>query len=152
MYCRNHISCENFKLKFCTCVQSIALGHTYKVSTWNSHNKCDFWYCVFLRDHFRGLRNVSETTPVHLRTRRCQRLRCHGMLPESHGFSEVFLFNFIDISYVVNSFDSQLMAIPSTHFVLTVTSAHRKFVVESKDQAGAACSAVTRGSRPGSDH
>ena len=27
-------------------------GHTYKVSAWNFHHKCDFWCCVFSRDYF----------------------------------------------------------------------------------------------------
>ena len=22
-------------------------GHTYKVSAWNSHQKCDYWHCIF---------------------------------------------------------------------------------------------------------
>ena len=38
-------------------------GHTYKVSAWNSHRKCDFWCCVFSRDYFGELGKVSETTP-----------------------------------------------------------------------------------------
>ena len=37
-------------------------GHTYKLSAWNSHYKCDFWHCIFSRDYFRELANVSETT------------------------------------------------------------------------------------------
>ena len=50
VYCRNRSSYENFKLKLCTCAQSI--GHTYKVSVWNSHHQCEFQYCVFSRDYF----------------------------------------------------------------------------------------------------
>ena len=30
-------------------------GHTYKVSTWNSDNKCDFWHSIFSQDYFGDL-------------------------------------------------------------------------------------------------
>ena len=57
VYCRNRTSYENFKLKLCTCAQSMAyfghgFGHTCKVSAWNSHHKCYFWHCIFSRDYF----------------------------------------------------------------------------------------------------
>ena len=38
---RNHIYGENFKLKLCMCAQKYGVGHTYKVSAWNSQ-KYDF--------------------------------------------------------------------------------------------------------------
>ena len=50
--CRNRISCENFKLKFCTCAPKHGFGHMYKVLAWNSHKKCDFWHFIFSRDYF----------------------------------------------------------------------------------------------------
>ena len=52
VYCRNHIFYENFKLKLCTCAQSPRFGHTYKVSAWNSHHKCDFRHGLFSRYYF----------------------------------------------------------------------------------------------------
>ena len=52
VYCRNRTSDENFKPKLCTCAQSQCFGHTYRVSAWNSHHKCDFWHCVVLQDYF----------------------------------------------------------------------------------------------------
>ena len=30
----------------------LCFGHTYKVSAWNSHHKCDYWHCIFSRDYF----------------------------------------------------------------------------------------------------
>ena len=38
---RNHIYGENFKLKLCTCAQSMAFG-THRVSAWNFHKKYEF--------------------------------------------------------------------------------------------------------------
>ena len=49
VFYRNRASYENFKLKLCMCH---GFGHTYKVSAWNSHHKCVFWYCVFSWDYF----------------------------------------------------------------------------------------------------
>ena len=55
VYCRNHTSYENSKLKFCTCAQS-------KVSAWNSHIDG----IIYFRDIIlESSRNVSETTPGH---------------------------------------------------------------------------------------
>ena len=50
VYCRNHTSYENFKMKLC-------FGHKYKISTWNSHHKWDFWHCILSRDYFGELTN-----------------------------------------------------------------------------------------------
>ena len=61
VYCRNRSSYENVKLKLCTCAQSI--GHTYKVSVWNSHHKCEFQYCVFFARLFWRARETLVKQP-----------------------------------------------------------------------------------------
>ena len=51
----------------CTSAQSHALGtrtqYTYKVSTWNSHNKCDFWHCIFRYITLEVSRIVTDKKP-----------------------------------------------------------------------------------------
>ena len=39
-------------------------GHTYKVSAWNCHHKCDIWHCVFSRDYFGGLAKSLVKQPL----------------------------------------------------------------------------------------
>ena len=51
MYCRNHTSYENFKLKLCM----------YKVTAWNSGHKCDFWHYIFAQIILESSRNAGET-------------------------------------------------------------------------------------------
>ena len=42
-------------------------GQTYKVSAWNSHHKCDFWCCIFLRDDFGELTKRWWNSPqIHV--------------------------------------------------------------------------------------
>ena len=45
------------------CVPKAGYGHTYKVTAWNSHYKCDFLHWIFRGIIFKSSRNVSETTP-----------------------------------------------------------------------------------------
>ena len=30
----------------------LCFAHTYKVSAWNFHHKCDFWHCIYSWDYF----------------------------------------------------------------------------------------------------
>ena len=53
VYCRNRTSCENFKLKLCTCA-------TFKVLAWNSHYKCHFWCCVFCEIILESSQNIVK--------------------------------------------------------------------------------------------
>ena len=39
-------------LNFVQVPKAMCFGHTYKVSAWNSHHKCDFWHCIFMQDYF----------------------------------------------------------------------------------------------------
>ena len=51
--------------------QKPCFGHTYKLSAWNSHHKCDYWHCIISRDyiglvmacytHFERKRSINET-------------------------------------------------------------------------------------------
>ena len=74
MYCKYHTSFDNFKL--CMCAQSH--GHMYKVSALNSHHKCDFWHCVYLRNYLEKFTNVCETTSRFSRNWQnyCCRFQC----------------------------------------------------------------------------
>ena len=38
-------------------------GHTYKVSAWNSHDKCYFWFVYFHEIILENSWNISETGP-----------------------------------------------------------------------------------------
>ena len=49
---RNHIYGGNFKLEFCTCVQSIALGTCTKFQLKISHEKYDFCNTHISREYF----------------------------------------------------------------------------------------------------
>ena len=63
VYCRNHTSYENFKLKLCTCAQSHALGTCTKfqleILTINLNSGIVYFRKIILRSSW----NVSETTP-----------------------------------------------------------------------------------------
>ena len=63
VYCRNHTSYENFKLKLCTCAQSPALGTRTKfqleILTINVISGMVYFHKIILESS----RNVSETTP-----------------------------------------------------------------------------------------
>ena len=64
LYCRNHTSWENFKLKLCMCAQSDSLGTCTKFQLDNSHHKCHFWHCLFSQDYFGELvNNPQPPTP-----------------------------------------------------------------------------------------
>ena len=63
VYCKNRTSCENFKLKLCTCAQSHALGTCTKfqleILTINVISGIAYFRKIILESS----RNVSETTP-----------------------------------------------------------------------------------------
>ena len=63
MYCRNHISCENFKLKSCACAQSIALGIRTKFQLEILTRNVISCIVYFREIILESSRNVSETTP-----------------------------------------------------------------------------------------
>ena len=61
-YCGNHTSCENFKLKLCTCAQSCALGTRMKfqleILTINVISRIVYFRRIILQSP----RNICETT------------------------------------------------------------------------------------------
>ena len=63
VYCRNRSSYENFKLKLCTCAQSMALGtrtrFQFEILTINVISSIVYFRKIILESS----RNVSETTP-----------------------------------------------------------------------------------------
>ena len=61
VYCRNLTSYGNFKLYMCP---KHGFGHTYKVSAWNSHDKYDFWHCIFSRGYFEELEKRQWDNPL----------------------------------------------------------------------------------------
>ena len=62
--CRNHTSYQNFKLKLCACAKSHALGTRTQIQLGNSHNKHDFWQCIFLRTYFGESISTYCDTPL----------------------------------------------------------------------------------------
>ena len=61
VYCRNLTSYGNFKPYMCP---KHGFGHTYKVSAWNSHDKYDFWHCIFSRGYFEELEKRQWDNPL----------------------------------------------------------------------------------------
>ena len=63
VYCRNRSSYENFKLKLCTCAQSMALGtrtkFQFEILTINVISSIVYFREIILESSW----NVSETTP-----------------------------------------------------------------------------------------
>ena len=63
VYCRNHTSYENFKLKLCTCAQSHALGTRTKFQLELLTINVLSGFVYFCEIILESSRNVSETTP-----------------------------------------------------------------------------------------
>ena len=105
---RNHIYGENFKLKLCTCAQSIVLGIQFQLEilitrTISAMHK-------FLEHILESSRNVSETTPDlqmnYLRVPDLQ-ISCRDMMTSSNGNIFCVTGLCVGISLVTSEFPSQ---------------------------------------------
>ena len=54
---------RNFQLELKFMHPKLCFRHTYRISAWNSHHKCDFWLCIFSRDYFGELPKCLLNNP-----------------------------------------------------------------------------------------